>query len=536
MTSLAYVKLEVGGIQTFICQTGKLKEMIGGSEMINSLAGSFYETIRDKLDFKAVAAPHSGEKWVIEIQNNAGALCLILPSEDTARAFLREFSAKALQQFPGLPLYGAQTPVSWTRESLREARFKADNDIGQQRTREPVASGMPMLPVVLAARLDGLPAVDHDGDERISLPSSARRSPILLNQARKRLQDLAVKAFKNTDLENVPLRWEDNLEDMLGNEKQRVALVHMDGNDLGKRFADELRATENDRPEEGIMRMRNLSATIQKANEQAFAAALQGILIHELRQKSLSRPLVVPLRPLVMGGDDITVIVRADLALAFVQLFARTFEDVTRQCGSPLSLGAGMVAMPASYPFVKAFALVDALLESAKHATLNRSPRPSSLDYLVLTNDVETNLTVLRQRTSTSLDGASLTTKPLVLDSGTLGSFLNNGRDVLRQLPRSATRSALNSCRKGADMAQRDWSKLYENTARGLGGRNNQNLMTSARFKEIFPGNFFLEEKGKLHTALGDYLELNRLLPEDPGARRDMLEYLLDNSREATHV
>lgn len=536
MASLAYVKLEVGGIQAFICQTGKLKEMIGGSEMINALAGSFYEKIRQQLSLNPVIAPQAGEDWIIEIQNNAGTLCLILPSADTARTFLRTFSMEALRQFPGLPLYGAHTPVSWTRESLSQARVTASNAINHQRARRPVASGMPMLPVAQAARLDGLPAVARDGEERISLLSWARRSPTLLRQSRERLQSLAARAFHDTDLPDVELLWKEDLAEMLGSEKQRVALVHMDGNDLGKRFAEEFRAIENDSPEEGMTRMRKLSAIIQKANEEAFAAALRGILVHELRQKKIPSQLVVPLRPLVMGGDDITVIVRADLCLAFVQLFARAFEEVTRKAGSPLSLGAGLVIMPASYPFVKAFALVDALLESAKHATLSLSPRPSSLDYLVLTSDVETDLSVLRRRTMTSQDGASLTTKPLILEGDTLGRFLNNGRDVLTLLPRSAIRSALNTCRTGVHRAHRDWSKLRENIHRGLGGRRDQKLMGLARFEEIFPGNFFVEEKGMRRTALGDYLELARVLPEQPEARRDMLEYLLDKTRGGTHV
>ena len=61
MASLADVKLEVGGFQAFICQTGKLKEMIGDSEMISALAGSFYENIRQQLSLNAVMVPLSSK-------------------------------------------------------------------------------------------------------------------------------------------------------------------------------------------------------------------------------------------------------------------------------------------------------------------------------------------------------------------------------------------------------------------------------------------------------------------------------------------
>lgn len=38
---LGYVVLEVGGIQKYILSTGKLKEMIGGSELIESLSDNY---------------------------------------------------------------------------------------------------------------------------------------------------------------------------------------------------------------------------------------------------------------------------------------------------------------------------------------------------------------------------------------------------------------------------------------------------------------------------------------------------------------
>ena len=179
-----------------------------------------------------------------------------------------DIAPEALKRFPGLPLYGAQGPMEWTRDSQKEARTTVDQFIARQRATRPVAQGMPMLPVVQSARLDGLPAVGRDKDERISLPSLARRDPILLVQARERLRTCA-----GTNLDGVSLEWKENLEEMLGGEKQSVALIHMDGNDLGKCFAKELEAIENDGPEQGISRMRKLSTTIQEANEAAFGEA-----------------------------------------------------------------------------------------------------------------------------------------------------------------------------------------------------------------------------------------------------------------------
>lgn len=65
---LAFVKLEVCGIQKFLCSTGKLKEMLGGSEIIDSLPEGFLNDRREELSLKKVERPEQGRDWYIEIQ------------------------------------------------------------------------------------------------------------------------------------------------------------------------------------------------------------------------------------------------------------------------------------------------------------------------------------------------------------------------------------------------------------------------------------------------------------------------------------
>lgn len=47
---LGYVVLEVGGIQKYILSTGKLKEMIGGSELIESLSDNYLTDLPITMD------------------------------------------------------------------------------------------------------------------------------------------------------------------------------------------------------------------------------------------------------------------------------------------------------------------------------------------------------------------------------------------------------------------------------------------------------------------------------------------------------
>lgn len=530
-----YLKLAIEGIQKYIFATGKLKEMIGGSEIISYLISEdFYRPILEKLGLEEDAKLEGAADRYIVAQAGAGALCLILPDLEKARQFLAKASEQLLRDYPGLPFYGGIGEFAWSndkagRKAYSDARRAVDEQITEQRNLAPVPSGSGLLPILRASRLDGLPAVERDG-ELISLPSHARRNQEMIRKSRERLRK-DVKAPVGLSLE-----WAEDLTDLLGGESGKIALICMDGNDLGKLFGAKLREGSDLRLLDSIGEMKKLSAAVESCNRIAFNHACERIAEYEaMPGKAFRGGLLMPLRPLVMGGDDITIIARADIALAFVSLFADKFAEAGKAYN--FSLGIGMVVMDSSYPFAKAFPLAESLQDSAKKLTKHLEPgqRPSSLDYLVLTGDVENNIDIIRQRLFTAPGGEILTGKPFVLDRGKFETFLEYGRLVLDGMPRSQVRDAWTQCRKGQSHTRELWLNLKENIARGIGGRMKVRV-SGADFEAVFPGNFFQTEvvvkeagtdakKGekRIFTRLGDYLELARLMPGSAEGRDSLL-------------
>ena len=524
-SELGYVVLEVGGIQNFILGTGKLKEMLGGSELVESLSKDFFAECCHELGLRLIEttdARQPGERDVLALQRNAGALHLLFASPKVGQKFVCAYGLKALERYPGLPLFAALRPCRWTKESIAQAKRELSGDITRQRNAAPVATGMSMLPLCRPARLDGLPAVAEDNEEAISLPSRTRRLPELLEKARQRLRKM--------DLGDIPEswrpEWSDDLEKLAAGQG-KVAFIHMDGNDLGKLFRDRLEKMDKKdvSPEISIRDMGELSRLVEESTAEAFQAALQRVLEYDLtcvdtqRTDDASAPsaLVVPVRPLVLGGDDVTVVARADVALLFINAFVRAFEACSRAKGTRLSVGVGMVVCPVGYPFLRAFALAEALIKNAKNLTAAMpGERPSSMDYLVITNEVDAELGAGRQRTATADDGCLLTAKPLLLQQGALADFVDDGIKVLTSLPRSAVRPAMNECRRGKAHADKVWQQMLKNLQRGLGGRHNVALMSEKTFKRLFPDSFFLARGDRYVTRLGDYLELAHLLPTNP--------------------
>lgn len=531
-----YVKLAVEGIQKYICSSGRLKEMIGGSEIINRIGeASFYKPILEEIGLAETESAAAIAGHYIVAQANAGVAALILPSHEKARQFLEKASASLLASYPGLPFYATATAFDISddaagREAYSEARRKADDEISKQRNHRAVPQGSGLLPILIPARLDGLPAVERDRKtgERYSLPSLARSASDLIKASRERLQKQVSAPA------GVKLEWHEDLEKLVGEEGGKVALICIDGNDLGKLFGARLQNDGNSTLSERIASMKELSGLVRKASEGAFAKACELLADWKL-ETCPERPetLPMPVRPLVMGGDDLTIIAKADIALAFVIAFAAAFEEIGGKEG--LSVGIGMVVMDSSYPFAKAFPLAESLQDSAKKLTahLDKEARPSSIDYLVLTEDVENNAARVRQRLFTSAAGEALTGKPFTVskkptqaDFTPLKSIIADGLAVNEQLARSQTRSAWTLCRDGGAACRSHFENLRENVRLKLGGRG-EKLMGMEDFNRIFPQGYFRATPGgQPATFLGDYLELERLLPQDQKERNLLLEYM----------
>ncbi len=607
-----YVEFEVGGIQNYILGNGRMKEMIGGSELIESLSKNFLDKTLDEFGSNSnhpiskiietadadSRRPNTDE--ILIVQRNAGAVHLVFSDLKTAQDFVSFFSARVLQNFPGLPFFASlDDQMDWNWHSYLESKGRVSERILRQRNIASTDAGIGMIPILQVAPIDGEPAVGkaefHRGhsDSRtyISAASETRLSSKLISDSDDRLRhnnwnwrmnaddsslytsfekevnSILEASYPKQNLSWRDIEWPKELDDITQG-RGKVAFIHMDGNDFGQMFkkamsdpGDPAKQESNVGISDRLRRLGKLSRDVARCSSMGYASAIKAIL--PFCQFDKSR--IMPFRPLVLGGDDITVLVRADLAFIFIDAFEKGFEKASFEASGgshTLSLGMGMVVANAGFPFLKAFELLEDLASSAKKLTVGintKGFRPGSIDYLVVTNEIENDLDSLRGRTEYALNSKGnkvrLSMKPFLLDpfdpamkpdpsSGafTLSEVIKNGIDVLQGIARSQIRKAATECRYGENASMRSFIQIKRNIELRMGGRNNGKLMSKKRFNEIFPsdgdsGNGFFRDvgvKGGRGSFINDYLEMAHLSSSNFDSLKQYFSKAWDKNAENT--
>lgn len=188
------------------------------------------------------------------------------------------------------------------------------------------------------------------------------------------------------------------------------AIVHVDGNNMGVKF----------RTCKSLVERRKLSREIRRKTEGAFAELLAKII----RMKNsggfdnlldLDRNFL-PIRPLIIGGDDVTFLCPANMAILFTKTLVELLdadtpadapEHLTEKISRHMDACAGIAILPTKYPFFRGYKLAEQLCDAAKKSMrqlANDNLRGSSwLDFAILHGEQAPTLEQIR---STEYRGA----------------------------------------------------------------------------------------------------------------------------------
>lgn len=346
---------EAKSIQAYILDSGKLRDMVGASRLVDRLVGAPLSRAMSELGIEETDMRFS--------RRAGGAFMAFLDDRDKARALRDAWSLIVPRYAPGLEFVMALVAADDDREAARKALD------AMAASRIPTPRLPSAAPLARLAPRTGEPAVYEDRktpDGIQWLDAATRRKRAFKNDASLESRFLGEEAG----------RFPSNIEDEFpfNGDNRYVGILHADGNGLGEMLMRLQRAAEKS-PGRFVELYGRFSRMLAEATEQAARKATSETVVPHVDARGF-----LPMRPLVLGGDDLTCIVRGDLALDFVKAFLAAFEEETRPLcrwlaeqaeweDEHLTACAGIAWVKANQPFALAYGLAESLCGVAKDAS-----------------------------------------------------------------------------------------------------------------------------------------------------------------------
>lgn len=353
----------VQGIQNFIFQTNELKDIVGASELVAQICTQLFR--------ETVGEPYCDEALII---GAAGNVRYYFDDLEACARTVCDFPRRVMIEAPGITI--SQAVVEMTGD-FRDSVNELEEKLRSQRNQPQPSLTLGALGMKRSNKT-GLPLVAPEGqDKSVDMTTAAKRRYI-------HALSLAKKSFYGTDSDKKvdADRYPYDIA-KLTDRNDWIAIVHADGNSLGQivqRIGGDME------------QYRRFSQLLDEATERAANAAFEKLGVREGDS--------YPLRPVVLGGDDMTVIIRGSLAIAYAQEFIRQFEYHTGReelgkivhdaTGLPyLTACAGIAFIKSSYPFHYGYKLAEELCSAAKHDAKSHLAAGESIPSCLMFHKVE---------------------------------------------------------------------------------------------------------------------------------------------------
>jgi hypothetical protein len=446
--------IETSGNQSFIFSTNKLRENVGASESTYRACSQWVLDAAEKITHKKLwdddsdtlranllnseynpPIEDSADHLVEVIIAASGKAILLTRRLDHAQQIIQEVTLKALKEAPGLDVCGAIEKFTWNGTiKLPEVSRQLHKKFEVVRSLRPDPNlRFLRLPIVEDCRTSGLPASDLDREpnrlvekSRASLCKKMWADQALGEGGRlpKILEGSGYEFIKSTN---------ELLDKQL--QVEWLAVIHADGNGLGQIFINFEQYIGQDQSNRHYTnRFRQFSLELDHCTRQAFLSAIQ--VFPKDASKDGSAPL--KLVPLVLGGDDLTIVCDAKFAFAFTKAFLERFELETQQSETisdiaaqafklgeeqgQLSACAGIAIVKPHFPFSTAYQLAEKLAKSAKvvKEIVKEGGQVipcSAIDFHVLYDTRGTRLEAIREKLTFKAEKVHLYNRPYVVSS-----------------------------------------------------------------------------------------------------------------------
>jgi len=489
----------VQGIQSFIFQTNKLQEIVGASELVEKICSKDFlkENIKNFDEKQLILAAAGNIKYIFDEKD--------LDCQD----LVMKFPKAVMEIAPGITISQAvvkmdiENPIDELEKRLRIQRNKAIS----------ITKGIGLM-ITETARKTGGVGVKYGKDGVIDLAQKLKQEEF--NSANMKLVEKILGTSKKFQ-DSFPF----DIEKMVKGEnlKSWIAVVHADGNNLGNKI---MKLGEQLKGKKGMKAFKAFSNLLDKSTTEAAKEAFNQTIKNVVENDDLK---TIPFRPVVLGGDDFTGIIRGDLALNFTENFLESFERLSKEnfkdyanefnlnenpFNNGLTACAGIAYIKASYPFHYGVSLAESLCQEAKKHSkeINKEHSPSSLMFHKVQSSFVEEFDDIIESELKAKDNIYFNYGPYFISNqdkyGTIQELKNRVKTISKKdAPKSGLRNWLNELKNNPEVANQSLKRIASL-------KENENYIKVLNLEKPFP----IHREEKKYTPIYDAISLSNLITQ----------------------
>jgi len=299
---------EAASIHEYLMASGRLRHIVGASETIEALCGRTLDRTIKTLGL---------DGGVVFSRRAGGVFIAHADAPEPLQRLAQAWSLLVREQLPGLAFKLALGQGERWQDAADDARRGAEG------TRSASIRELPFsTPFSQRHRATGGAAVGVRAGDALDAATLAKARAADTDQKHA---GLAGRFLPGSHWRDWPLDFSatdggDQAFPFLDDE-QALALVVADGNGLGQLLRDVHSIADQAEGAAYAEVLRRFSEGLEAATQASARRAVEDVV---LPARTAGSPM--PMRPILLGGDDVAVIIRADLALRFAQAFSQAFE------------------------------------------------------------------------------------------------------------------------------------------------------------------------------------------------------------------
>ena len=291
--------------------------------------------------------------------------------------------------------------------------------------------------------------------------------------------------------------------------KSFLAVIHIDGNSMGKKIQKFIKSMDNN-PRNTIRNslehMKALSIEIDTIYENALVETLDKIFCNEITQQ-----MTIPFRLVIRDGDDLTAVIDAKKAFEFVEVYMEKLKEQLDKNEEKypeiifgdmeVSAGAGITFIHNKFPFDTAYDYAEQLCKLAKAKLRERSecglvPEDTScMDFQIIRSGMSSDIAKFRKKEYAFSDSGieyNLSIRPyLFLDDDTIQDSYGNFKKIINNMisgdiARSKLKELRNSYLLGKDDVQNCYRLILSRKKGGIMGDGDKNVFSNENIAMYF--------------------------------------------------